>query len=255
MKKRILFPLVCLMLAMLTSCFEETGYSYSASFSRIVTIDTMANPIKMKADCTGETFSNFTNLKYPEQLSMFGLENARRAEVAIQLNVATSGKQILTMLQGHRIGVSPVTNTTITDSLMHFSGLSAYYNNYAWVNEGYLNVMPIIPSSSAGRYFLTPESAQGDTLYFNLDVTYNKAQTYYYDKLQCFDLRTIRDTTTADEELRIKMRNVLNAMEAHQSDSMRIVLKGNYATKSQYTGKDTIVHANMAMTNYFHYNF
>lgn len=255
--KKIVFSFACIMTMLLTSCFEETGYNQTQSFWRYVTIDTTGTTLRLKADCTGEVFDRISNLSMPEQLGNFGLSGAQRALVQLHVEINSSFAQRLTLLQGQKIKIYPVTNQEITDSLMHFAGLQSYIynNNYAWVTDGFLNVMPITPSSNNVKYYLTAESAIGDTLVFNLNTTYSGNNTLYYDQLQCFDLRTLNDTINADDDMRVKMQKVLKAIEDHRSDSVRILLKGNYAQKSIYTGKDTIVYDNMAMTNYFYCNF
>lgn len=256
--KKILFALVCALTMMLTSCFENTGYSQSETFWQYVTIDSsqtmMEVTVKLIADYPHEEYTP-DNLKYPEQLEQFGLADARRAHVQLNFQYGDTKKPTLTLLQAQKIDVQSVANTLPQDSLQHLLGLQQQYQGYTyvWVSEGYLSTTPVIPSASTGKYRLTAEKATGDTLYLKLSASYEKNDKMaYYDKLQSFDLRTLCDTIGADEEMLVKMREVIAAMENHRTDSMRIVLLGDYLTKSLYTGKDTIVtDSPMAITNYF----
>lgn len=251
--KKILFPLVCVV-CMLTSCLPEAIYESHITFSRIVTIDRASNPIRLKADLTNEVFKP-VNLASEADLDMQRLGDAQRIYATMRLEVKDYA-QTLTYVNGQKIDIAPVTNKTITDSLNPLTALQVLYlegnTSYplAWVSEGYLNVAPTITSSGWGTYYLTPEKVKGDTLYFSLNATYdsNGALQKRDDKLQCFDLRTMSDTATADENMRPKMREVLEAMKEHRADSMRIMLVGEFATKSN--GNDTIVKS-ATITNYF----
>lgn len=257
--KKILFALICALTLTLSSCFDGTRSSYTTSFSRIVTIDTTSSSVKFVADYTGEELKGFTNLTYPEQLSQFGLEEALRAEVLMQLHIDESYKSMLTMLQGKKIDIHPVTNKTPVDSLMPLSG---WWNiplngtglmTVVWVSDRFLNVRPEVPSAKAGKFYLIPDSVVSDTLHFSLKASYEPAaaKPYYYEDIQCYDLRTLCDTANADAALRAKMRNMLTAMEEHRNDSMQIVLTALFDI--HYYEKDTIM-AQSAMTNYFRPN-
>ena len=250
--KKILFASVCALTLMLTSCFKNTGYTQSETFWQYVTIDTTGIAVKLIADYP---YAEYTpdNVKYPEQLGQYGLAGARRAYVKLFYQYSDTQKPTLTLLQAQKIDIQSVAKTQTTDSLRHLLGLQLYQGySYAWVSEGYLSTSPIIPSASEGAYRLTAEKVIGDTLYLKLSASYAESDMVCYDKLQSFDLRTLSDTVGADEEMIVKMREVLTAMEVHRTDSMRIVLLGDYLTKSLYTGKDTIVtDAPMTITNYF----
>lgn len=256
--KKTLFALAGVLTLALTSCFEGTGSSYTSTFSRVVTIDTLSSPVKLIADYTGEEFNKFTNLRTPEQLAQFDLEDALRAEVIMQVYVDESYTQTWTMLQGKKIDIQPVTNKVLTDSLMPLSSLYPvpYITPLAWVSEGYLNVIPVIPSGESGKYHLTPEKAINDTLYFNLTTTYKEdSLKAYKEDIQCYDLRTLRDTTNADAELRTKMEEILTAMEQHRTDSVKIILTGRFIEYNyDNLGNDTIRTINV-ITNSFKYNF
>ena len=253
--RKILFTLASVATLALTSCFEDTGSSYTASFSRVVTIDTANVKVKFVADYTGETFSNFTNLSGTEQLKQFGLEGASRAEVLVQLHVNDLYQQTLTMLQGRKIDIHPVTNKMPADSLKPLAGWQQYPLNgtgltpTAWVSGRYLNVLPVIPSSKAGAYYLMPDSVVSDTLYFSLKASYDTDETkMFYETIQSYDLYTLCDTVDADPELRTKMSDFLVALKEHRTDSMRIALTALFDI--HYYGKDTIM-TQSALTNYF----
>lgn len=253
--KKNLFALACILTLTLTSCFEGTGSSYTSTFSRVVTIDTLSSPIKFVADYTNELFSNFTNLRTTEQLEQFGLRGAQRAEVIIQLDVDASYNQTLTLQQGRGINILPVANKVPADNLKPMIGWQQYplggttYMPTVWISGRYLNVLPVIPSNDPGKYYLVPDSAVSDTLHFSLKASYEANETKsYYENIQCFDLSTLCDTTNADTELRAKMKNLWSAMERHRADSMRIVLTGLFDI--HYYQKDTIM-TQSAITNYF----
>lgn len=261
MTKKLLFPLACSMVLMLTACFDNTGYSYSTTFSRVVTIDTTgaaySTPtVSFKADCTGEVFNKISNLTYPEQLGQFKLANARRAEVYIKVDVDNSYNQTVTLIDAREIAIKPVTNKELTDSVTPILAwqqkpLGGNYAPTVWVSEGYLNVVPVIESSQAGKYYLTADGVAGDTLFLNLSATYNKEEKKeLIDELQCFDLRTLADSTNADAEMRAKMNSAWEAIQQH--DSLRIVLSSDFHIK--YYEKDTIMNLK-ALTNYFRCNF
>ena len=259
--KKILFALAGALTLALTACMEDTGSRYTSTFSRIVTIDDASSTVKFIADYTGEEFSKFENIKYTEQLGEFGLSDARRAEIYMKLDVDASYYQTLTLLQAQKIDVQVVTNKKITEETMPFVGwqqkpLSGNYTPTVWVSNGYLNVTPQVPSNQSGKYYLTADSVAGDTLFFNLNASFHRDDSQkLIDYLQCYDLRTLRDTADADPELRVKMREVLDAMKQHRNDSMRIVLTGDFIVYNyNYQGRDTIV-SNGHITNYFKCNF
>lgn len=253
--KKTLFALAGVLTLALTACFDGTGSSYTQTFSRVVTIDTTKSSVEFVADYTGEVFKGFSNLKYTEQLEQFGLEDARRAEVLVQLHVDNSYTQTLTMQQGKKIDILPVTNKMPTDSLKPLVGWQQYplggtsLTPTVWVSDRYLNVLPVIPSSKAGKYYLMPDSAVSDTLYFSLKASYETDESKsFYESIQCYDLSTLCDTVEADPELLAKTREVLEAMNEHRSDSMRIVLTALFDI--HYYQKDTLMEQS-ALTNYF----
>lgn len=260
--KKILFAITSVMTLALTSCIEGTGSNQTYWLSRVVTIKTSGSSTKYIADYTGEEFveADFTNLKTSEQLTLFGLTDAKRAEMVIRLDINALNEQSITLEDAQKIDVQSVTNITPTDSMRPFSSWmqKPLYGNYApivWVAEGYLNVMPVIPSNKEGKYFLTAEKVMSDTIYLRLDATYtpNANKTDMVDKIQCFDLRTLKDTANADLEQRAKMVEVLEAIKLHKNDSMRIVLTGEFDW-TKINGKDTIGDMR-AITDYFKCKF
>lgn len=246
----------------LTSCFEGTGYHREYYLPRVATVETHNGSVKFTADYTGEVFTDkdLTNLKDASQLAQFGLADAKRAELGIRLVVDNEFKQTVTLEKAQKIDVQSVTNTTPTDSMKPFLSWmqKPLFDNYApivWVADGYLNVVPVIPSDEAGKYFLTAEKAVNDTLYLRLGATYtpNANRLGREDKLQCFDLRTLKDTADADQEQRAKMIEVLEAIKQHKNDSMRVVLTGRF-NWTKINGKDTIGDMK-AITDYFNCKF
>ena len=265
MIKKILFPLACVA-CLLTSCLEEVGYyGETGEFGCYVTIDTNQESIydntqsvKLKADFMRD-FTDLTNLKNPEQLADFGLENAKRAFVIIRYSGSITSPWVFTLLKKssdippmltHPIPTLPINKKEVTGNQQHIEGLQSYYGNYIWVADGYLNIIPTIRSGEPGNYYLTPDTVKGDTLFFNLDAVYNKGNKPYYDELQCFDLRTIADSLDADENIRHKMNDAYRAIK--DLDSVRIAITASYATKSDVTRNDTIVRKTLPhTTNYF----
>ena len=256
--KKILFALACIATLTLGSCFEEPG-SYR-EFWQYVIVDTTSTPISLKGFYMGEKYSGFTNLRYPEQLATFNIDDTPLAGVNIRIDVDASYKQTLTMLSGYRLNVSAITNVTPADSLQPLLSLMPlidynYYTPTLWVREGYLNVAPITPSSQAGSYYLMPEKVANDTLFFKLAATYKENKNTYSYKSLFYDLRTLRDSTKADPELRAKMREAAVAIDQHRNDSMYIVLTHEEIIYDfNHLGKDTIVIAK-DITNRFSCDF
>ena len=256
------------MICLLTSCLEEFGYyEESGEIGCYVTIDTYqesindtAQSVMLKADFL-RNFTNITNLKRPEQLANFGLENAKRAWVTIRYSGSVTSPWVFTLLKKgtkipstRPIPTHPINKKEVTGDMQYLEGLQSYQNNYIWVADGYLNIIPTIRSGEPGKYYLTPDTVKGDTLFFNLDAEYTKGNNLYYDELQCFDLRTIADSLDADEEIRHKMNEAYHAIK--NIDSVRIAITTSYSTKSFATGNDTIVRKTLPhQTNYFYSYF
>lgn len=266
-KKRIL-PLVCVVASLmaLTSCFEETGYSYTSTFSRIVSINRKATPIELVADYTGEKFK-LANLTSEEQLSLYDLEDAERAFVTINMEVDNSYKPTLTLVEGKAIKVNPIWNKPLPEGaninalsgMKNFAVESAWSYPVAWVANGYVNMAPVIKSKGRGTYYLQPQKAYGDTLRFDVVAAFTPATTEnYIADFVNFDLRTLTDTTEADALTRDKVRNVLNAVASN--DSVCLMIVGDFHKKYtkvdtlsngtvRYEERDTIVKST-ALTNY-----
>lgn len=258
--RKILFALMGIATLAMTSCLPDPGYHYSVNYSRVTTIDTTSSPIKFIADYTGEVFKGITNLKTTDELSMFNLEGAKRAEILVQFTVDDSYKSTLLMLDAREIAVRPITNKTPTEPQKPMLGFQQFplggtsLAPTVWVSDGYLNVLPVVPSEKSATYHFTPEKVRSDSLFFNLTATYEEnSKKEYYEYIHCYDLRTLRDTANADEELRNKMSAALTAMK--ENDSVRIFVTGNFIEYNyNRQNKDTIRTISHA-TNFFKYNF
>ena len=258
--KKIFFAPACMVVCLLTSCLSEPNFGYSVSYNRVVTIDTLTPTVSFKADYTGEVFDNITNLKTPEELEMFNLEGAKRAEILVRVDVDASYKATLLMLDARKIDILPVTNKVPTTEQMPLLGFQSYplggtsLTPTVWVSNGYLNVLPIVPSEKSANYYLMPEKVANDSLFFNLTATYEESpKKEYYEYIHCYDLRTLRDTENADPELSNKMAEALTAMQ--ENDSVRIFVTGKFIEYDyNYLGKDTIRTINH-ITNFFKYDF
>ena len=265
MKKKFLFGLACVATFLMTSCWDEPGYSYTSTFSRIVSIDRGATPLKLIADYTGETFK-LDNLTSEEQLSLYDLQDANRAFVTINLNM-DSYKAQWTLVEGKAIKVNPVWNKPLPEGaqinalsgLQNYTVESAWSYPAAWIAEGYVNIAPIIQSAGRGTYYLQPTKVYGDTLRFDIKAAFTplEKESYIADFVN-FDLRTLTDTTEADALTRGVVRNMLGTIAAKDSVCMMIV--GDFHDKYikvdslpsgsvKYEERDTIVKY-PAYTNY-----
>ena len=244
----------------MTSCLPEPNFGYSISYSRVATIDTLTPTVSFKVDYTGEIFDNITNLKTPEELELFELEGAQRAEILVRVDVDASYKATLLMLDARKIDILPITNKVPTTEQMPLLGFQSYplggtsLTPTVWVSNGYLNVLPVVPSEKSATYHFTPERVASDSLFFNLTATYEEnPKKEYYEYIHCYDLRTLRNTADADPELRNKMNEVLTAMK--ENDSVRVFVTSKFIDYDyDYQGRDTIRTISHA-TNYFKYNF
>ena len=258
--KKILFALVGVIAMAFTSCMPESGHSYSIPYIRLTTIDTTTIPVKFIADYTGEVFKDFTNLKTTDELSMFNLEGAKRAEILVQLTVDDSYKGTLLMLDARKIDILPINNKVPTESQMPLLGFQQYplggtsLTPTVWVSDGYLNVLPVVPSEKSANYYFMPDKVVSDSLFFNLTAAYEEnSKKEYYESIHCYDLRTLSDTTDAAPELRDKMREMLTAMK--ENDSVRIFVTGKFIDYNyNYQGKDTI-RTISHISNYFKCDF
>jgi hypothetical protein len=226
----------------------------------VTTIDTTSSPVKFIADYTGEVFKDFTNLKTTDELSMFNLEGAKRAEILVQLTVDDSYKGTLLMLDARKIDILPINNKVPTESQMPLLGFQQYplggtsLTPTVWVSDGYLNVLPVVPSEKSANYYFMPDKVVSDSLFFNLTAAYEEnSKKEYYESIHCYDLRTLSDTTDAAPELRDKMREMLTAMK--ENDSVRIFVTGKFIDYNyNYQGKDTI-RTISHISNYFKCDF
>lgn len=233
MIKKRLFPLVCVVASLmsLTSCFEPAGYSYNATFSRIVTIDRSKSPLELVADYSNERFK-LDNLTMPEQLSKYGLQDAERAFVTINLQVDNTYKQTFTFVEGKALTVYPVWNKSVPENasinplsgLQNFQVETAWSYPTVWVAGSYVNIAPMIQSLGSGTYYLQPNTVYGDTLRFDIKAAYipTDKEEYVADFVN-FDLRTLTDTLEADEATRGVVRNMLDVIAAKDSVCMMIV--------------------------------
>ena len=260
--KKILFALVGVIAMAFTSCMPESGHSYSIPYIRLTTIDTTTTPIKFIADYTGEVFEDMVNLRTPKDLETFDLKHARRAEILVRLDVDFSNQATLMMIDAREIAVYPITNMVPTEQQMPLLNLHTYplggttLKPQVWVSNGYLNVLPMVPSKKSASYYLTPEKAVNDSLFFTLTASYevDSLKTFLED-IHSYDLRTLRDTANASPELREKMKEMLVAMEQHRGDSMIVAITGDFVRYNfNYQGKDTI-ETRTYLTNYFKYDF
>lgn len=245
MMKKILFAAACVLTMSLTSCFKETGYSMTSDFARVVTINREANPLQLVADYTGEVFK-LDNLKSPEQLSLYNLEEADRAIAYIHYEVDENYATSLTMTNASVVKVNPVWNKALpaNENINPLTDLfrlrlDNWEYPYVWMAGKYLNVAPVIRSLGRGSYYLKPTAVYGDTLRFDMTAEYN-ATTNNSDVVDFinFDLSTLADTTGADALTSAAVRSMLSTIEA--KDSVCVMLVGEFRTKG-YLGTDTIV--------------
>ena len=241
MKKNLLICLACVATLLMTSCWEEPGYSYTSTFSRVVTIDRNAQPLKFVADCTGEVFKP-GNLTMDEQLSLYGLEGADRAIVSMELAVENYN-QTLTFKSGSPVKVNPVTTAPlaeggkygpITDLYQMQIGISY---PYTWMAGKYLNIAPVVRSVGRGNYYLRPTAVYGDTLRFDMTAEYTPSEKNedIVDFVN-FDLTTLTDTVNADEAAKGAVRHMLGAIA--DNDSVFVMLLGDF--RQSYHKVDTL---------------
>ena len=242
--KKILFASVCALTMTLTSCFKDVPFTQTADFARIVTINRDASPLQLDADYTGEEFK-LENLTMPEQLSLFGLENADRAFAYIHFETTDMTKSTLTLNSADPIKVNPVWNRALpmnasinplTD-LYRMSLDSSFDYPYVWVAGKYLNVSPVIRSMGRGTYYLQPKAVYGDTLRFDMAAEYAEAlsQQDVVDFIN-FDLATLADTADATGDMLATVRTMIDAIE--KNDSVFVMLTGDF--RQSYHKVDTL---------------
>ena len=247
MIKKNLLLLMCVVASLmsLTSCFKDTGFSQTMDFARVVTIDRNATPLKLVADYTGQTFQ-LDNLTRPEQLSIYGLENADRAIVALHYEVDAEFNASMVITGGKPIKVAPVWNKPLpkTEDInplidLYKMELDSWSYPLIWTAGKYLNVAPVIHSAGLGTYYLEPVDVYGDTLRFDMTAEY-KLNTENKDLVDFinFDLSTLADTVGADAKSKSAVERMLGTIESN--DSVCIMLVGSYLTTGRL-GNDTIV--------------
>lgn len=245
--KKFFLGCLALVTVLITSCMPDNGgYSYTATFGRIVTIDHNSSPIRFICDCTGEVYET-ENILSDEDLTS-AMRAADRAFVMFYIEMDYNEMHV-TYQSGNPIKVQSVYNKKIVDDgkfqpLYGFSRLqfdNTFSYPYGWVSDRYLNVTPIVKSNEEAELFLVPEAASGDTLSFSLYSKYLPNDSFLAD-YSCFDLRTLADTATADEELKPVMKEMVDFVNAY--DSVMVVVVGDYLSV------DTIIKAYVP-TNYF----
>lgn len=227
MKKNLLFCLACVATLLMTSCWDEPGYSYTSTFARVVTIDRNAEPLKLVADLTGEVFKP-GNLTSAEQLSLYGLENADRAIVSMELAVEDY-KQTLTFQSGSAVKVNPVWNAPLPES-EKYGALTDLYQlqlgvsyPYTWMTGTFLNIAPVIRSAGLGAYYLQPTKVYGDTLRFDMAAEYAPTTESDVVDFVNFDLSTLTDTANADAAAKVAVCDMVDAIASHDSVFVMVV--------------------------------
>lgn len=245
MKKKLLFGLACVTSVLMTSCFEETGYSQTMDFARVVTIDRNSVPLQLVADYTGETFK-LSNLTSVEQLSLYDLQDTERAIARIHFEVDDSYTAKWTLSSADPVKISPVWNKPLPEAA-NFGPLTDLFrlqlDNWSyplsWLAGKYLNLAPVVRSMGRGTYYLQPVEAFGDTLRFDMLAEYTPATTSadVVDFIN-FDLSTLTDTIDADDKTKLAVRDMLSTIE--DKDSVCVMVVAEFRTKG-IVNPDTIV--------------
>ena len=235
----------------LMSCLPDSpGYTYTASFARVVTIDHGVTPPRFYCDYTNDTLV-FSNIKTESDLGKYDLVDEPRALITATVE-AIDYDVDYTLSGGTRIEVQSVYNKelVIDETFGPVVGFSKFEVErtwsypYAWVSRGYLNIVPQIESDKAGEYLLVPEGVSNDTLSFSLRAKYTPGSNLR-GEFNCYDLRTLRDTATADASVKAVMASMIDKL--NQTDnSVMVVVVADYKT----TWPDTIVKS-LVPTNYF----
>jgi len=256
--KKIVFCLLALVALVLTSCLPDTpGYSYTSTFVRLVTIDHSVEPPVFYADLTNQQFQ-FTNIQKNSDLEKYELTDAPRALIVGTVTAADYAVDYTLGNGSAPLEVTPVCNkdVVIDESFgpvygfSNFEVESGWTYPYAWVSRGYLNIIPQIKTDKVGadrvgEYMLVPEGVSNDTLSFSLHTKYSKGDNLR-GEFQCFDLRTLRDTATADAGAKPVMAAMIDKLN-HTSDSVMVVVVADYMN----VWPDTIIKT-MVPTNYFY---
>lgn len=229
--KKILFALVCALTLVLTSCWKETGYSYTSTSLYVVTIDRDAMPPRLIPDRIGGAFKP-DNLTDAEQLSLYGLQDADRAIATMTLK-AEDYTQTLTLEKDGTspIKVNPVWNAPLPESDKYNALVDLYPLQLSisyptvWLAGGrYVNIAPVIRSVGIGTYYLQPTAVYGDTLRFDMKAEYtlNDQEKDIVDFIN-FDLFTLTDTVAASATAQGIVDKMKSAIEANDSVMVMVV--------------------------------
>ncbi len=245
MKKKFLFGLACVTSVLMTSCFEETGYSQTMDFARVVTINRNSTPLSLVADYTGEVYK-LGNLTSVEQLSLFDLQDTERAIARIHFEVDNSFAAKWTLTSAEPIKIASVWNKPLPES-EKYGPLTTLYNfqldswTYpaTWMAGKYLNICPVVRSLGRGTYYLRPAEAFADTLRFDMVAEYTPTteKSDIVDFIN-FDLSTLTDTIDADDKTKLAVRDMLSTIE--DKDSVCVMVVAEFRTKG-IVNPDTIV--------------
>lgn len=244
---------VCAAALALTSCLPDSpGYTYTNTFSRIVTIDHDVTPPRFYCDYTNDTLT-FSNVMTNADLGKYDLTDAKRALITATLTVVDYDVDCTLGRESDAIEVMPVCNKdlVIDDTFGPVYGFSrleverTWAYPYAWVSRGYLNIIPQIKSNRQGEHLLVPEGVSNDTLSFSLRSKYSVGDNLRAE-FACFDLRTLGDTATADAGAKQVMATMIDKLN-HTSDSVMVVVVADYLS----VWPDTIVKT-LVPTNYFY---
>ena len=217
---------------LLTSCLENEGYSYTGTFCRVVTIDHESNPPRFICDYTGEVYV-CDNINQDSDLGPFDLKNAKRA-LAYFSYQADLNESIISLSQG----CAPIEVTDLWcqslpkdktyNPVFGFTRMqveSGWEYPYAWVSQGYLNIVPIAYSDEAVVPYLAPAGVGGDTLKFNLYLSHERGNNYR-SQYMCFDLRQLKDTANAEPKFRPWMKDMTDLIK--QKDSVVVCVWADY---------------------------
>lgn len=250
--KKVALIVSAMVLALLTSCIENEGYTYSGTFARIVTIDHSSEPIRFYCDYTGDVIE-CENIQTDSDLGANGLDlkNAKRALVYFyyEQNYYTN---IITLTSGTEIKPNDLWCKSLPkdktfNPVFGFDRMQVENNwayPYGWVSQGYLNLIPVTKADEAAVPYLAPAGVSGDTLKFNLYMSYELG-TNYRAEYACYDLRALKDTASADPKFRPWMKDMTDLMV--QKDSVLVCVYADYQTT------DSIVKATVP-TAYFRFN-
>ena len=250
MMKRTVLMLSALVL-LLTSCLEDDGYAYSGTFARIVTIDHSSDPIRFCCDYTNELIE-CGNVTTDDDLAAYGLEEAKRALVYFDYK-ANYYENIITLNTGSVIEpidlwCKALPNDKTYGPVYGFDQLqveSSWSYPYGWVSDGYLNLIPVVLSDVAAKHYLAPAGVNGDTLKFNLYMSYEEGSSYR-GEYACYDLRNLLDTASADPQFRPWMKEMTDRLN-NGNDSVMVCVWADYMAT------DTIIKATVP-TAYFRFN-